>query len=339
MNSNKRTIIFRADGNAEIGMGHFMRSLSLAEMLKNDFIIQFAIRIPNGFQIQELEKVCDKWIGLSNDESHFDEFLKLLSGEEIVVLDNYYYCTDYQKAIKAKGCKLVCIDDLHDKHFVADAVINHAEFPNVQDYSIEAETQLYLGNRYALLRKDFLESFERDIDIEEEEKILICLGGIDKYGIGLKLVDWLVDCSSVRMIKEITLINGYSEITERRAEKVGVKVRFLENQTPTEMKKMFQEVSIGIFPASTVAIEACAMRLPFLTGFFVDNQKDILSGFIKNSIALSLGDFFDLNKDDFLNSINGILNNSSYKEESIKNMCRVLDKKSPERLKTLFSEL
>ncbi len=32
----KRIIIFRADGGPTIGMGHFTRTLALAEMLKGD---------------------------------------------------------------------------------------------------------------------------------------------------------------------------------------------------------------------------------------------------------------------------------------------------------------
>ncbi|MDR1895166.1 MAG: UDP-2,4-diacetamido-2,4,6-trideoxy-beta-L-altropyranose hydrolase, partial [Prevotellaceae bacterium] len=38
----KRKIIFRADAGLNIGYGHFIRSLALADMLKNDFDILFA---------------------------------------------------------------------------------------------------------------------------------------------------------------------------------------------------------------------------------------------------------------------------------------------------------
>ena len=33
-----------------------------------------------------------------------------------------YTHLDYQRAIKQKGCRLVCVDDMHDKHYVADVV-------------------------------------------------------------------------------------------------------------------------------------------------------------------------------------------------------------------------
>ena len=63
-----------------------------------------------------MEKVCP-FIPLQ-EETHSADFLSHLQGDEIVVLDNYFFTTDYQRAIKQKGCRLVCIDDMHDKHYV-----------------------------------------------------------------------------------------------------------------------------------------------------------------------------------------------------------------------------
>ena len=46
---------------------------------------------------------------------HSADFLSHLQGDEIVVLDNYFFTTDYQRAIKQKGCRLGALDDMHDK--------------------------------------------------------------------------------------------------------------------------------------------------------------------------------------------------------------------------------
>lgn len=100
-----------------------------------------------------MEKVC-QFVSL-DEESHFDDFLTYLTGKEIVVLDNYFFTTDYQRAIKGKGCKLVCVDDMHDKHYVADVVINHA-LTDTSLFEVEPYTKLAIGNNWALLRKPFL---------------------------------------------------------------------------------------------------------------------------------------------------------------------------------------
>ena len=65
----KRNIIFRADGGPAIGMGHFTRTLALAEMLNEHFHCIFATRQPTEYQIAEIEKVCHSRIDLPEDDS------------------------------------------------------------------------------------------------------------------------------------------------------------------------------------------------------------------------------------------------------------------------------
>ena len=75
-------------------------------------------------------------------------FLSLLNGDEIVVLDNYYYDTSFQKQIKEKGCKLICIDDIHTRHFYCD-VIFCPDPCHPADYSAEPFTEIYCGMEWA----------------------------------------------------------------------------------------------------------------------------------------------------------------------------------------------
>ena len=84
----KRKIFFRADAAAHIGYGHFVRSLALADMLKDDFDCTFFTMSPTRYQQEEVAKVC-KLVSLPSDDSRFDIFLGMISGDEIVVLDNY----------------------------------------------------------------------------------------------------------------------------------------------------------------------------------------------------------------------------------------------------------
>ena len=77
-------IYLRADASAAIGYGHFIRTLALADMLKDDFDCTFFTCHPTPYQVSEMEKVCP-FIPLQ-EESHYDEFLSLLQGDEIVVL-------------------------------------------------------------------------------------------------------------------------------------------------------------------------------------------------------------------------------------------------------------
>jgi spore coat polysaccharide biosynthesis predicted glycosyltransferase SpsG len=125
-------------------------------MLKDDFYLIYATRNPSTQHLAEINLICHEFYILPEDDSLLDTFLSSLKGDEIVVLDNYYFDTNYQKKIKEKGCRLVCIDDMHDKHYVADVVINHAEGIVKSHFSYDPNTLLLLGLKYALLRSPFL---------------------------------------------------------------------------------------------------------------------------------------------------------------------------------------
>ena len=97
-----RKIYFRVDGSLDIGFGHVTRCLALADMLKDQFECIFATRYLNEYIIEEIKKSCFSYIKLKEGHNeHYDEFLSFISKGDIVVLDNYFYDTDYQKQIKS----------------------------------------------------------------------------------------------------------------------------------------------------------------------------------------------------------------------------------------------
>ena len=168
-------IFFRADGNTHIGLGHLVRCSALAYMLQSYFEISFYCKeIPESFE-KELVNNSYEVIRIDNEA----QFIEQLDHNQIVVLDGYNFNTAYQLEIKAKGNKLVCIDDLHDKEFVADLIINHAPGVKPEDYSAQPHTQFALGLDYALLRPAFLQQALKPRKIEKIETALICFGGSD----------------------------------------------------------------------------------------------------------------------------------------------------------------
>lgn len=326
----KHTIIFRADGGPSIGMGHFTRTLALAEMLNEHFHCIFATLQPTEYQIAEIEKICHGRIVLPVDDSHFEQFLGYLKGDEIVVIDNYYFTTDYQKAIKAKGCKLVCIDDMHDKHFVSDVVINHAEGIDKNEYSIEPYTKLLLGYKYALLRKDYLNP-----DIETHKKkysALIMMGGADPLNITSRILEQMVAIDFKKPIAVVSTKNGLEPF------KKSDEFIFFKSLNAKQVVELMQTSEFGILPASTVAIEASAIRLPFICGYFIDNQKEIYHSIKEKNLAICVGDYQKITENKFSEAIDSINSNGAY-ELLKKKQRNIMDKKSHMRIVNEFRKL
>lgn len=284
----KREIFFRADAGQSIGYGHFIRTLALADMLKGDFECVFYTQEPTAYQIGEMEKVC-RYVALPADDRKFQIFLDALEGDEIVVLDNYFFTTDYQKQIKAKGCKLVCIDDMHDKHYVADAVVNHG-FAKKRDFSIEEYTELYLGPQYALLRMPFL---KLKTDKERTYNWMVCFGGCDEYDFTGKAVGALLHIYEANSIVAV-VGDAYQYRNELEDKSITVKSKL----SAQEMADLYHSSKNVVCSASSVCYEAMSCGSKVYAGFYVENQMDFYEKLASRKHIIPLGDLreYDFNK-------------------------------------------
>lgn len=290
----KRRIYFRADASASIGYGHFVRSLALADMLKGDFDCTFFTQTPTDYQINEMEKVC-KYKSLPSNDTKFDVFLDLLKGDEIVVLDNYFFSTDYQRKIKDKRCKLVCIDDMHDKHYVADIVINHV-LTDEKLFSVESYTKLALGLEYALLRRPFLQPLYNN---KEGGHWFVSFGGTDYDNMTAKFVEIL---DSSQRVKSITVVVGdsYKHLDSlERFKNIEIK----KNLTAQDMQQEMSLAQYAVLPSSSICIEAIACGCKIANGFFVDNQRDYAYFLASKHYVYPLGNLYNYEGNDFISDI------------------------------------
>lgn len=288
-----RKIYFRADASSAIGYGHFIRTLALADMLKDDFNCTFFTCHPTPYQVGEMEKVCPH-VTLQ-EEKHYDQFLSYLQGDEIVVLDNYFFTTDYQRAIKQKGCHLVCIDDMHDKHYVADVVINHGQ-TNELLFDKEPYTELCLGLEWAMLRSSFLDNIIQPRDFTHW---VIAFGGSDIHNLSLRYATVLQNCMQ---ISRITVVVGdaYKEGDEyQELNKVSV----VRNLPAERMAKLFRNAGGAVVSCSTISIEALSCRCPVYAGYYIDNQQEMYECFLQNNYIVGLGSLLDKSRVDGFNIV------------------------------------
>ncbi len=279
----KRKICFRADADRRIGCGHFIRTLALADMLKEDFDCVFYLQTPSEYQKAELSKVC-RYVELPVDDSKFDLFLAALEGNEIVVLDNYYYTCEYESRIREKGCKVVLIDNLHKRHTCADAVIGFLMGLTENAYSAEPYTKFCLGTGYTLLRRPFLERLTKKhtpIDCTDNLNVVVSFGGSDLHGVAVAIANLL---TSLDTIKHITIIGNKSEGLLQ-----SDKISFRSGLSAQEMCDMFVSHDLAILPASITMLEALACGIKIIGGYFVDNQLDNYHQYVKADAIIGCG--------------------------------------------------
>lgn len=317
---NKRKIFFRADAGAQIGYGHFIRSLALVDMLRGDFDCTFFTQSPSDYQRKEVAKLCNL-VALPSDESKFDKFLQYLSGNEIVVLDNYFYDYNYQQKIKQKGCKLVCIDDVHQYAFCSDIIICPDPCPP-SDFITDKHTKLFCGIEWSLLRRPIIENANKNNPINSD--IVVAFGGADPYCITQKFVSQLLKETSCRICVIIGDKTQFSYNDER--------VIIYKNLSANEIASLFASVSVAILSASTICTEALCIGCPIIAGYYVDNQIEYYNYLSSNNLIIPIGNLLEYN--DFSNMHIAI---ESAKSKSNKMEIDFLDKRK--KIKDLFFSL
>jgi len=318
----KSKVYIRADGNTDIGLGHVIRSLALANMIKDDFDCIFVTRFLTDYIENEARKACLNIIKLTESEDHYNEFLSILTGNEIVSLDNYFYEVDFQEKIKAKGCKLVCIDDIHSYHFVADVVINHAGGLNADIYSKTPYTTLYLGTGFALLRPEFLSR-----RYNTGNSMMISMGGADKYNNTLNILK-LLQYKNFGNICYVIIGDSYLHLDELKefGNHSNLNMRILKNLSAQEMASIMQDCKYAICPPSSISYEYLSIVGGELyLKIIADNQKDIHSFFLKDHLAVDVEDLF--------------MNDSDQVNEILETQKIYFDGKSNERILAIFKNL
>lgn len=292
--SSSPRIVIRCDGGTEIGMGHIIRCMALADMLRNDFQICFAIQETAERVYEIIRSERFEFVILPRTKNYsedLDNLKKLIRPSDIVVLDGYNFKTDYQRGIKELGNKLVAIDDLHDWHHVADVVINHAGGVKKEFYSSELETIFCLGYDYRLLRREFLK-LQKDQKMKFAiRNVLISMGAADLQNNTEKFAKACLEVDTdIGIDLLVSQLNPHlSQISQLKLDHPN-QIRIHLDVSARDLFMMLDRTDLVIAPASTISLESCAVGVGLLTGITASNQNDNYYGLLEAQVCFGLGD-------------------------------------------------
>lgn len=293
-------LLFRADGDASIGLGHLVRLLALADMLRGLAPGVFVVRAPSaavarlvaeaGWALQPLP--AGRPLAAEADWLA-SEFLR---PTDVLVLDGYEFDEAYQQRLRQSSCGLVYVDDLRAWPVVADILINHSPGVLPADYQYFADTQLLLGPAFSLLRPPFLVAAALPATPAGLTSALLCFGGADPLRLTQRTLAALLAVPYLRQLSVVvgSAFGDMAALEALAAQPATAHLSLHHNVDAATLVGLLRAHEVVVVPASTVLIEALVLGRPVLTGYYADNQR-ALAGYVHaHRQAFSVGNFADL---------------------------------------------
>jgi UDP-2,4-diacetamido-2,4,6-trideoxy-beta-L-altropyranose hydrolase len=321
-----KTLFIRADANLDIGTGHIMRCIALAQGWKakggravfittcnNEAVIA---RLQNdGFQIVKLKKPYPN----PEDWKVMSKRLKDESGAW-VVMDGYHFDSSYHSRIKEEGHPLLVIDDMnHLPHYYADILLNQNIDAGNMSYSCEPNCLLLLGTRYALMRREFLawKEWKREIP-RVARNVMVTLGGSDPDNVTLEIIHSLSKLKILGLQFKVIAGPSHPQISSLRqaASKAPFPVEIFHNAK--KMPDFMAWADLAISSGGTTCWELAYMKVPFATVVIAKNQEKIAAGLDDAKAAINLGWYSSLTSDALIDCLSDLIKN---RDKRIKLIC------------------
>ncbi len=339
MPKNKTRVVFRADGNSKIGLGHIVRLLAIVEMLPVGYEKMFLVSQPDSGLIKLITPSCDHLIVLERSKDYLQEaeFISTnyLQSQDIVVLDGYSFDDKYQESISRKGNQIVLISDYPQDKIIADVVINHAGGIIKNHYISNTYSRFYLGPDYAILRPPFLKN-KKSFAVDNINRVLICFGGADPNNLTLNFYLML---RKAGFDGDVQLVVGAAYLYhDELIESVKTQAIITTNLSAEEMGNSISKADLVICPASSVSYEVGSLGQLMIAGTSADNQLNMYKFLTSEELAYGVGDLGKVTVSDLTKALEHF-NIKKNQEDQLSSQKRVFDQNSKMRFRSIFEKL
>lgn len=298
-------ILFRADADTQIGTGHLMRCLALAEGLHAEgaecvFLSRSAglgtlaqkitdaghrlISLPEGggsHDGADLPILAHaRWLpgGWQNDAA---TSLERLAGEpraDWLVVDHYALDRRWETVMRRAARRILAIDDLADREHDCDLLLDQNQVAGMAtryDDLLPESCMKLLGPRYALLRPEFSRQAASASGSQPAQapRLLVMFGGADAQNLSLRTVQVL---ARIGWKGPMDVVAGplYPELPSLRAALAELPNATL-HAPAKDVAALMHNADLAIGSPGVASWERCACALPSLTIAQADNQEPI----------------------------------------------------------------
>ena len=296
------TMIVRSDASEQIGSGHLMRCLALAQAWQDSggtAVFGSAMELPGRLRSEGMETVPLRVEpGSAEDAKRTIDLAREVKASWIVA-DGYHFGAEYQRAIKDGGLRLLFIDDNgHAVSYHADIVLNQNIHAHAGLYeNRDANTRLLLGTSYALLRREFLkwQGWKREFP-EVSRRLLVTMGGGDPMNVTSTVIEILQQTigNGLETIVVVGESNPHHSKLETAIRNSSVPIRLAKNVT--DMSELMAWADSAVAAGGSTCWELAFMGLPNIVLVLADNQNAVARELDSAGLAINLGSFSEVSR-------------------------------------------
>lgn len=315
--------VFRCDSSTQIGSGHLMRCLSLAEQVRKAGHHAHFICAPHKGSLHKLVEdahlplrlLSDDNLSQSQDADEVLGHLKQVNGSIIMVVDHYNLDLEWEQEI-SKVYKIVVIDDLERKHD-CDLLIDpnyRSSYDDLYKNRVPSRCQLFLGPQYSFLREEFRSATATG---KKRNSVLVFFGGTDPSNETLKFIKTL---DSIHQAPFFVIVISKSHSDIKTLLKLPSSNKYRLEVQPSSMASLLSESQLFLGSGGTITWERMFLGVPGVVISVADNQTKIAEELGNDGQQIYLGDRFTINYSSAIELCGRLLTNGEWLSEiSIKN--------------------
>ena len=300
-------IMLRVDASIQMGSGHVLRCLALAEALRAAGLQPvFAAAVMDeamrqrlgcaGFEVLEIAAEADA-------ETAIDWLRR--GGFAAVVVDHYGLDAGWEARVRAACDLLVAVDDFSQRPHVAELVVDgNAGSATAYRGRIAPQCRLLAGQDYALLRPEFARARRQRGRPAQgaRQRVLVCFGGSDEANETAKVLAGLADYPG----RLDVVIGGANPHRAGLLEQLAPMPRARVHVDVQDMAALLAEADVAIGAAGVSSWERCALGVPSLVAVLADNQRGVARQLEALGVARVLGEHDALMPADYRSALEAL---------------------------------
>ena len=317
-------VAFRVDASLQMGTGHVMRCLTLADVLRErgasctfvsrphpGHLLALVVRrghqalvlpaLQEGAEFKRNGTAHEHWLGTdwATDAKDTQQTLSAHMGGQPVdwlVVDHYALDARWEEALRPQAHRIMAIDDLADRPHACDLLLDQNLGRSKQDYDglLKGKTTTLVGPHYALLRPEFAalraHSLARRQSNPQLRRLLITMGGVDKDNATGQVLAAVQNSNLLPTGVLVTVVMG-----PHAPWLAQVQAQATQMPWPNEvlvgvenMAQLMAESDLAIGAAGSTSWERCCLGVPTIQVALAQNQIAIAQGLSRVGAALML---------------------------------------------------